>query len=53
MNTTNTGAGSDARLSVRKIARTLNDHFDLGVCKSTVYHWMELLKKAIDRKPAP
>ena len=28
-------------LSVRKITRTLNDHFDLTLGKSTVYHWIE------------
>jgi transposase-like protein len=29
-------------LSVRKITRTLNDHFDMTLCKSTVYHWIEI-----------
>ncbi|MGP8125666.1 MAG: IS6 family transposase [Nitrososphaerales archaeon] len=28
-------------LSVRKITRTLNDHFDLTLAKSTVYYWIE------------
>jgi transposase-like protein len=28
-------------LSVRKITRTLNDHFDMSLGKSTVYHWIE------------
>jgi len=28
-------------LSVRKITRTLNDHFDMALAKSTVYHWIE------------
>jgi transposase-like protein len=28
-------------LSVRKITRTLNDHFDMTLGKSTVYHWIE------------
>ena len=28
-------------LSIRKITRTLNDHFDMALAKSTVYHWIE------------
>jgi transposase-like protein len=28
-------------LSVRKITRTLNDHFDMTLAKSTVYYWIE------------
>ena len=28
-------------LSVRKITRTLNDHFDMSLAKSTVYYWIE------------
>jgi transposase-like protein len=28
-------------LSLRKITRTLNDHFDLSLGKSTVYRWIE------------
>ncbi len=28
-------------LSVRKITRTLNDHFDMTLSKSTVYYWIE------------
>lgn len=28
-------------LSLRKITRTLNDHFDMNLSKSTVYRWIE------------
>jgi transposase-like protein len=36
-------------LSVRKITRTLNDHFDMTLAKSTVYHWIETFVPRISK----